>query len=109
MNYYFWIQSGRGTEQIQPITLPSDISKMERKSKLEDWCSHFGAWHVSGNCVAYGCVVSTPSVRKKVMSYYKAKSQESQKIDELIHKKITTEQYTRWANRNRKARMFPFK
>ncbi len=109
MKCYFWIQSSRGTEQIQLVTVPFHHTKEDIKYQLEDWCSHFGAWYVSENCVAYGWAVSTPSVRKKVKSYYNGKSQRSQKVNDLIRKKITPEQYSKWSKKNRKALQFPFK
>jgi len=107
--YYFWIQSSRGTQKIQLTHLPKRLGKSEIEYKLEDWCSRFGAWHVSENVVHYGFASATPSVQKKVLRFDKLKAERSHKVDLLIAKKITTTQYNQWAKKNKKALEFPFK
>jgi hypothetical protein len=50
----FWIKSSRGTDAKEKVKLPDNFSEEDIKHELEDWCSNFGAWHVSCNTVRYG-------------------------------------------------------
>lgn len=108
-SYVFWIQSNRGTEQIQPARLPRDLDKSGIEAELEHWCSRFGAWSHSDNVVAYGWVNDGSGVRKRIQRYYKAKAQRGKQVDLLIAKKITTQQFTQWLRKHKKALTFPFK
>lgn len=55
MKAQFWIKSSRGTDQKEIVELPYwCVTADDIKSELEQWCSQFGAWHVSDNAVEYG-------------------------------------------------------
>lgn len=59
--FKFWIKSSRGTNSIEYQLLKGPLTKDDIKWYLEEWCSSFGAWHVSGNYVEYGFVRISPS------------------------------------------------
>lgn len=50
----FWIRSSRGTDEVTVREYRAKVSKEQIKADLEEWCSRFGAWHVSENMVSYG-------------------------------------------------------
>lgn len=109
-NVVFWIQSSRGTEKIQIVQVPDDYSDTAAiKSRLEDWCDGFGAMHVSDNLVSYGWVEDSIKVRKVIQKYEVAKANRSNKVSEIISRKITAKQYLAWLKKNKKALTFPFK
>ena len=65
--FRFWIRSSRGTDSKTYKYINGPVTKDEIKSILEDWCSTFGAWHVSENHVSYGfCRVSPSKLPKRV-------------------------------------------
>ena len=42
------------TNAASIIKLPCGLDEEQVKDKLEEWCSDFGAWLVSGNYISYG-------------------------------------------------------
>lgn len=62
--YLFWIKSSRGTNSKKIVELPANLTKEQRKERLEEWCSGFGAWEASDNYVSYG-VNALPRISKK--------------------------------------------
>lgn len=65
--YRFWIKSSRGTDCTSYVQLPYRLSEEAIKDYLEEWCSQFGAWHVSDNHVSYGYEkVRKPPARKQM-------------------------------------------
>ena len=109
MKYVFWIQSSRGTQEIQTVDIPKNLICSGVKDKLEDWCSGFGAWHVSENFCSYGYLRSTKTTQQKIARYHKAKQRRLGKMDDLIDKNITAKEFDKWLKRNKKALTFPFK
>jgi hypothetical protein len=61
------IKSSRGTDEKEIKVLPDDFTKDEIFEELEDWCSNFGAWHVSENHVRYGWKDVTVSKKLKTV------------------------------------------
>lgn len=60
MKVRFWIKSNRGTNESVVETFPNWEGLLEKeleariKSRLEAWCSQFGAWDHGDNVVSYG-------------------------------------------------------
>ena len=55
--YKFWIKSSRGTNKSEIVSIQfgeGELTEDEIKDELEQWCSQFGAWHVSENFMRYG-------------------------------------------------------
>ena len=106
--YIFWLYSSRGTEQIQPTNLPEYFNKGDIETELEDWCSRFGSWHVSENVCHYGFLKDGVIARKKIQRWKCAKAERSKMVDDLIAKKITVVQFTKWRTKHKKVLQFPF-
>jgi hypothetical protein len=67
MKVEFWINSSRGTNHKEVVVLPDDFTKDDIFEELEDWCSNFGAWHVSENYLRYGWKDVTVSKKLKMV------------------------------------------
>lgn len=93
----FLIFSSSCLLRLPVIGLPFVIGYIQVKSckeikpYLEDWCSSFGAWNVSGNLVSYGWSNYDAKARKAYFKYKEAKEKRSNKMDALLAKKITEE------------------
>ena len=65
--YLFWLKSSRGTDEVTVRLYNEPQDKDNLKGDVEDWASHFGAWHVSENALSYGFkeLRSLPKNRKE--------------------------------------------
>lgn len=79
--YIFWIRSSRGTDDMTIRKVPKDTTKDVLKEILENWCSHFGAWHVSENCVSYGMKSIKVLPRRELLKKWNRVCKAKAKID----------------------------